>query len=775
MRSVFSLNLSFILLLSLSKITFCQQQEISITGFVSDKITGESLIGTNILIYKDTLKLSSDFIYGVATNNFGYYVIPKLKRDKYYIFFRHLGYRVSIKEIDLNVQESNLNYNVQLEPENIKLNEIIVEGEKIDKNVLSTIDVSPELLTKLPSMSGEVDLFRLLQLLPGVNKSSELSNGLYVRGGSPDQTLTLVDGSIIYNPSHIGNIASTFNSNAIHDVKLIKGAFPAEYGGRLSSVLDIKLRSGTKEKEKGTLGVGVINSFFNFEGPLEKSATYMVAGRIMYYDLLQNKFDKNSTVPRYTFHDLNGKVNYNLSESSIISLSAMYSYDNMYNPSADDIEYDIEWENLNVALNWLQINSKSLFLNSLLSLTNYKFSSKIGIGTNTVSSSSYYVNPNLTDLIFRQTAELNWAMNQKLKTGFEISFHNYDLLYNEYYDLSYEQDPYAGKDINAVEAALFLQNESVFFNSLKTNLGGRLFYFNDTNQLTFEPRISLSYELFYGLYLKGAAAVANQYLHLITRNDIALPSDLWYPATANIQPSRSTQYVFGIDKFFDEESYQTSIEFYYRDMKNIYEFKNSPEINPLNNSIEDQFVQGVGEAYGMELFFQKREGKLIGWIGYTLAWTKRKFDDLNLGRVFYPKYDRRHDLSLAATYSLNDQITFGATFTYATGMRYNAPTGQFIFNPIGISGPAQVLLDYDDLNTNKFPAYHKLDLNFNYKLRMTKTELNFYINLYNVYNRRNAYAQFIVFSEDAEGNEKVMLKRISLFPFIPAAGVSISF
>lgn len=775
MRSVFSLNLSFILLLSLSKITFCQQQEISITGFVSDKITGESLIGTNILIYKDTLKLSSDFIYGVATNNFGYYVIPKLKRDKYYIFFRHLGYRVSIKEIDLNVQESNLNYNVQLEPENIKLNEIIVEGEKIDKNVLSTIDVSPELLTKLPSMSGEVDLFRLLQLLPGVNKSSELSNGLYVRGGSPDQTLTLVDGSIIYNPSHIGNIASTFNSNAIHDVKLIKGAFPAEYGGRLSSVLDIKLRSGTKEKEKGTLGVGVINSFFNFEGPLEKSATYMVAGRIMYYDLLQNKFDKNSTVPRYTFHDLNGKVNYNLSESSIISLSAMYSYDNMYNPSADDIEYDIEWENLNVALNWLQINSKSLFLNSLLSLTNYKFSSKIGIGTNTVSSSSYYVNPNLTDLIFRQTAELNWAMNQKLKTGFEISFHNYDLLYNEYYDLSYEQDPYAGKDINAVEAALFLQNESVFFNSLKTNLGGRLFYFNDTNQLTFEPRISLSYELFYGLYLKGAAAVANQYLHLITRNDIALPSDLWYPATANIQPSRSTQYVFGIDKFFDEESYQTSIEFYYRDMKNIYEFKNSPEINPLNNSIEDQFVQGVGEAYGMELFFQKREGKLIGWIGYTLAWTKRKFDDLNLGRVFYPKYDRRHDLSLAATYSLNDQITFGATFTYATGMRYNAPTGQFIFNPIGISGPPQVLLDYDDLNTNKFPAYHKLDLNFNYKLRMTKTELNFYINLYNVYNRRNAYAQFIVFSEDAEGNEKVMLKRISLFPFIPAAGVSFSF
>jgi hypothetical protein len=410
-----------------------------------------------------------------------------------------------------------------------------------------------------------------------------------------------------------------------------------------------------------------------------------------------------------------------------------------------------------------------------LSFTNYEFSSKVGIGTNTLSSSSYYTNPNLTDLIFRQTAELNWAMNQKLKTGFEIAFHNYDLLYNEYYDLSYEQDPYAGEDINAVEAALFLQNESVFFNSLKTNLGGRLFYFNDTNQITFEPRVSVSYELMNGFYIKGAAAVANQYLHLITRNDIALPTDLWYPATENIRPSHSTQYVFGIDKYFEDESFQTSVEVYYRDMKNIYEFKNSPEINPLNNSIEDQFVQGVGEAYGMELFFQKREGNLIGWIGYTLSWTKRRFDELNLGKVFYPKYDRRHDLSLAATYNLTDQITLGATFTYATGMRYNAPSGQFVFNPIGVSGTSQILFNYDDLNTYKFPAYHKLDLNFNYKIRFTKTELNFYINLYNVYNRRNAYAQFLVFSEDADGNETIKLKRISLFPFIPAAGVSISF
>jgi hypothetical protein len=752
-----------------------QEKDISISGFVYDATTGEALIGTNILVYKDTINLNSDPIYGAAANNFGFYMLPKLKKAKYFLIFRYIGYKVTVKEVDLTSQQKDMNFNIQLKSENIKLDEIVVEGKKIDKNVLSTIDISPELIFKLPSFSGEVDLFRTLMLLPGINKGSELSNGLYVRGGSPDQTLTLVDGAVLYNPAHIGNIASTFNSNAIRDIKLIKGAFPAEYGGRLSSVLDIKLKSGTKEKETGTIGLGVINSFFSFEGPLKESATYMIAGRSMYYDALQRNFNKNSSIPLYHFYDLNGKINYNISDLSAFSLSVMYSSDRMYNPSEEDITYDIAWKNLNVTLNWLQINSKSLFLNSALSYVNYEFSSKVGIGSATTSSSSYFSKPNLTDLIFKQTAELNWAMNQKLKTGFEISFHNYDLLYNEYYDLSFEQDPYAGKNINSIEASLFFQNESELFDCLSTNIGGRIFYFDAKKVLSFEPRLSLSYKLLDDFYIKTAAALANQYLHLISRNDIALPTDLWYPATKNIEPSRSTQFVFGIDTYFNENTYQASIETYYRDMKKLYEFKNSPVINPLNNSIEDQFLRGEGEAYGAEIFFQKRDGNLQGWIGYTLSWTKRKFAELNAGKIFYPKYDRRHDLSLAATYNLNDAITFGATFTYATGMRYNAPSGQFIFNPIGISGVSQVLLDYDELNIYKFPAYHKLDLSFNYKIKFSKTDINLFINLYNVYNRRNAFAQFIVFPEDNSGNEKPMLKRISLFPFIPAAGVSITF
>lgn len=754
---------------------FPQEILSSVSGFVSDSISGVALGGTNILVYKDKPDFSTNPYYSTSANNYGFYILPKLIRSKYYVIFRYIGYKTLVKEITIYGDNTNIQQNITLIPENIQLKEVVVEGKKIEKDVLSTIDVSPELLSKLPSFSGEIDLFRMLQLLPGVSTASDFSNGLYVRGGSPDQNLTLVDGAIVYNPAHLGNIASTFNSNAIRDVKLIKSAFPAEYGGRLSSVLDIKLKSGTKEKETQTLGLGVINSFFAFEGPIKESATYMFAGRWMYYDALQRSFNKNSTVPLYNFYDVNGKINYNISGTSSFSASAIYSTDRLYSPTSEDIAYDIEWKNLDVTLNWIQINTNSLFLNSSLSYINYNFSSKIGIGATSTGSISYYSNPDITDLIIKQAAEINWAMNQKFKTGAEVSFHNYDLIYNEYYDIAYEQNPYIGQNLNSIEAALFFQNESEFFNSLSTNIGGRISYFLERNFLSFEPRVSLSYELFNNFYVKGAAAIASQYIHLISRNDITLPTDLWYPTTKKIEPSKSTQYVFGLDKYLADDLYQVSVEGYYKDMRNLYEFKNSPEINPLNNSIEDQFVKGKGEAYGIEFFAQRRKGDFKGWIGYTLAWTKRKFDDLNYGKVFYPKYDRRHDLSVAATYDLTRQLSFGATFTYSTGLRFSEPPGQFLFDPIGVGGSPKIMLNYGDVNTSQFPPYHKLDLSCNYNFKIGSISAAVYANLYNVYNRKNVFAQYIVTTKDEQGSDKIVVKRISLFPFIPMAGFSLTF
>jgi len=524
-----------------------QTGDYSISGFVTDAVTGEALVGTNILIYKDSLNFEQQPLSGAATNRFGYYAIPELLTGKHIMIIRYLGYKTSIKEVTVTGNTLNYNYSLELYPADIELEEVVVEGERKDKPITSTIDIPPELLAKLPTLSGEVDLFKSLEMLPGVNRASEISSGLYVRGGSPDQTLTLVDGVIVYNPAHLGNIASTFNSNALSEVRLIKGAFPAEYGGRLSSVLDIKLRSGTKEKDIGTVGVGLINSFAAFEGPLGSNSTYMISGRFMYYDFLQSKLNKSSTIPRYNFFDLNAKINYVLSESNIISISGLYSHDHAYSPpTATDTDYDIEWQNINLSLNWLQVNTSSLLLNSIISFIKYKFSSKIGVNPTAVTSYTYFSNPDLTDLYIRQNAELRWHQDHTLKLGFDLALHNYDLLYSDAYNEALEKDPYAGKDITSIEASLYFQNESQLTSELKTNLGGRVYYFANQKYLRFEPRISASYSFTPNFILKGAFAVAHQFLHLIVRNDITLPTDLWYPSTKQIQPGNQHNMYSGL-------------------------------------------------------------------------------------------------------------------------------------------------------------------------------------------------------------------------------------
>ena len=753
-----------------------QNDEFFLSGFITDGVSGEALLGTNILLYKDSLNLDTPPLTGTATNKFGYYVIPSLAKGTYFIITRHLGYKTNLSEIEITGTQQSETFSVELFPEDIELEEVIVEGKRKKEIITSTVDVSPELLSKLPTLTGEIDLFKSLELLPGVNKSSEISSGLYVRGGSPDQTLTLVDGVIVYNPAHLGNIASTFNTGAVSDVRLIKGAYPAEYGGRLSSVLDIKLRSGTKEKEKGTVGIGLINSFAAFEGPIGESSTYMISGRVMYYDVLQKNFNEESTIPRYNFYDLNAKINYILSESNIVSISGLFSKDHAYSPTTvSDTDYDIEWQNVNLSLNWLQVNKKSLLLNSIVSFINYEFTSKIGINPNTVSSYTYFSNPNVTDFYLRQNAEFRWHQDHIFKTGFDVALHNYDIIYSDIYNEALDKDPYAGKDITANEASLYFQSESKFTNELSANLGGRFYYFGNQKLFRFEPRVSASYNVTGDITLKGAFAIAHQYLHLIVRNDITLPTDLWYPSTGKIQPGKSSQYVFGFDSYWFDQNYLFSLEGFYKALNNIYEFKNAPQLNPLDNSIEDQFTSGQGEAYGIEFFLNKRKGRLSGWIGYTLSWSVRQFDNLNSGRKYYSKYDRRHDFSLVLAYKLLENFKIGLTWIYATGQRYSLPPGQFFFDPVGTGGNGQVQFNYTGLNTAQFPDYHKLDLNFNYGFKMFNSDFEAYINLYNLYNRHNAFAQYVVLEDNENGEQVPLLKQITLFPFIPSAGISIKF
>ncbi len=765
--------LPFILLIISSHLLQAQVKEAVISGFITNANSGETLIGANILLYKDSITVDKPPYSAAAANRYGFYSLPKLQKGKYILIARHIGYKTLIKEIDVTSDKSSIQYNIKLTPEEIKLEEVVVTGAKQKESEISTIDVSPDLLSKLPSLSGEVDLFKLLQLLPGIQTASEVSNGLYVRGGSPDQNLTLVDGVIVYNPSHMGNIASTFNSYAISDVKLIKGAFPAEYGGRLSSVLDVKLRSGTKERNKAHLGVGLINSFGTLEGPLGEKSTYMISGRTMYYDFMVKNFNKNSTLPRYNFYDLNSKITYNLSPISTLTLSGLLSHDKIYSRPGENFDYDIEWNNSFLSIDWLHINKNTVFLKTSLNYIGFDSKSIIGLDANQSTSSTYFASSKLKDLGFQENAEIKWNENNTLKAGIDATYHIYNLLFSNVYDSLLENNPLAGKDINSLEGSLYVQNESNFTSQLNSNYGIRWYYTSASKYYFIEPRISLSFAITNNTYLKSAFSITHQFLHLINKNDISLPTDLWYPSTKGILPSRSNEYVFGVDNYFSDKEYLLSIETYYRNMKNLYEFKNNPNLNPFDNSIEEQFTSGQGEAYGVEFFFNKRKGDFNGWIGYTLSWTKRKFDELNAGRIFYPKYDRRNDISLVISYKISDAFNAGITWQYATGQRYTLPTGQYLFQEINTQNTNTVYLNQSSLNSYKLPAYHRLDLNLSYSFNWLNNKVQAYLNILNVYNHQNPFAQYVTTIENPDGTKKLVVKRIMLFPIIPTFGFKI--
>jgi len=775
-NSSISSFLLIIILFSVLSNIITAQNNVTISGFITDNISGDPLIGSNILLYKDSISTDTPPFRGASSNRYGFYAIPKIIKGKYIIVFRNIGFRTEIKDLNITITSGTLSLNIGMIPEEVRLEEVVV-SETRDKEIgPSSVDVSPELLKMLPSVSGELDLFKSLQMVPGVKTANELSSGLYIRGGSPDQTLTLVDGVILYNPTHLGNFASTFNTNATQDIRLIKGAFPAEYGGRLSSVLDIKLRSGTKEKNKRKIGLGLVNSYVMLEGPIKEKTTYMVFGRMMYYDQLQKKFDKNSIIPRYNFNDVNAKITYSFSESNIVSLSGMLTEDNLYNPStSNDILYDIGWENKNISLNWLKISTNSLLLTNSVSYVNYKFNSLLQDVSKFGNPSDYFSSSNLDDILIKSNAELNWDENNRLKVGAELALHQYNLIYTDDYDPNLPLDPNTNTEITALEFSTFIQNEWNISQNLATNVGGRFYYFKNRKYFKIEPRVSVSYNVNDYFSLKAAYADAHQFLHLIVRNDITLPTDLWYPSSSNINPGKSSQYVFGLESEFDRKIYFASIEAYYKIINNLYEY-NDANITSDNENIENNFTEGEGEAYGLEFFVNKRAGNLTGWFGYTLSWTKRKFDDLNAGRIFFPRYDRRHDISIVLSYKLHSQINLSATWIYSTGQGYTVPVGQYSFSTPVLGNEKKLLYDYSQRNTFRMPAYHKLDLSLNYEFNWGTLPLQAYLNLLNVYNQKNAFAYYISARDEEDSlQDNVKMKQIVLFPFLPSIGITFEF
>ena len=748
-----------------------------ISGLVRSKNSNEAVVGASVYI---TLENSTKPIRGVYTNKFGFFSLPKVKAGKYIFIVSAVSFSQYKKEIVVSENE-NLSLQVELESKDIHIDEVVVEGNRDIPAIqrIGAIDISPSFIEKMPAIFGEIDVFRSLQLLPGVQTSSEISSGLYVRGGSPDQNLCLLDGVIVYNPAHFGGFFSVFNTDALKDIKLIKGGFPAEYGGRLSSVLDITMKEGSKERFSAETMISLISSKLTIEGPITKDASFMISGRRMYFDILMNMFMNSKDreqIPTYYFYDLNAKINYKFSEKDHLFISGFFARDVVDNPEDSELKFGMHWGNKTANIRWMHIASSTLFTNFSVIHTDYNFYTKIELDS--ISTNNFISESKIKDLTLRAEAQLFPADGHIIKSGVEITKHNFEAGANstQFFD---EMEFLGSKQLEAIESAFYIQDDWLLTKKLASNIGFRVFYFNKGNYFNLEPRISLSYELGTNSSLKSAFSVANQFLHLITREDISLPTDLWFPSTDTIKPSKSYQIMLGYEKYLFNKNYYFTVEAYYKKMYNLYEYKDSTSFS-LGLPLEEQFTQGKGEAYGIEFFFNKQVGDFSGWIGYTLAWTKRIFSELNLGRAFPPRYDRRHDISIVLSYKFNNKWEIGSSWVYGTGQAYTMPTGAYSFDDDPFSDSYidyySNKYQYSDRNGVRLPAFHKLDLNIMYKSTFFGFPSVFSLNIYNVYNRKNPFAWYIdeVYDESTYEFKKVV-KQLTLFPIIPSIGYSVRF
>ncbi|WP_339792329.1 TonB-dependent receptor [uncultured Imperialibacter sp.] len=776
-------------LLCVTTITLAQSNTIS--GYVRDRETGESLIGANVFD-KRTLK-------GTTTNHFGYYTLP-LTYSEVHLVFSYVGYLPVDTLINL---KGNVELSIRLIPQSM-LDEIVVTAEEdlVDMPQMSRIGIPVDQIKSLPALAGEVDIFKALQLMPGIQSGSEGSSGLYVRGGGPDQNLILLDGVPVYNASHLFGFFSVFNADAINNVEVIKGGFPARYGGRLSSVIDISMKEGNNQKLKGTGSIGLISSKLTLEGPLKKEkSSFIVSARRTYIDILARPLIKATTdggeTAGYFFYDLNAKVNYTFSDRDRIYLSTYTGDDKAYARSkdfyvSDNTRYDykdefgLKWGNITSAFRWNHVFTPKIFSNVTATYSKYQFDifqeyyNKTTTPTETTEDSGatrYF--SGIHDLALKTDFELTPHIDHQLRAGASAIHHTFNpgILA---YTASNDADTTLGSTkTRGLELATYFEDDWTISKAIRVNAGVHFSAFN-VNSVWYQkvqPRINARYLFNNGLAIKASYATMAQFIHLLTNSSIGLPTDLWVPATKNIKPQYSSQVAIGVAKNITK-TYEVSIEAYYKDMTNLIEYSEGASYLDPQKDWQDKVSTGNGVSYGTELLIQKKTGRFSGWIGYTLSRTERTFPDLNFGKTYPYKYDRRHDVSLVGIYKLRDDFELSATWVYGTGNAVSLPeeryAGQGQFN----GGPGRPtyyfydeLLYYPSRNNYRMRAYHRLDVSVSKTKKKKWGQQTWSFGAYNAYSRANPF--FMDIGYDRSGNKK--FKQYSLFPIIPSVRYNFEF
>ncbi len=723
-----------------------------ISGYVKDSATGETIIGATVRVRSEKR--------GAITNKSGYFALYLPADKELKLEVSYLGYKTITKIVRLKEGE-RLTQTLLMAAENLQGEEVVVTTdrtkERRESPQVSTVSIKPSEIASLPK-AGEADIFRVLQLLPGVQTISEVSSGLYIRGGSPDQNLILLDGSVLYNPNHFFGFFSTFNSDAIKDVDLIKGGFPAQYGGRLSAVLSVTNKDGDLYATHGAFSLGLISSRATVETPVGNGAI-MLSARRTYIDAILNAAGllKSLDLPNYYFYDLNGKFTQNFGDNDKIAVSGYGGLDKLYYSNGSQAsQVDIRWGNQSGAISWTHLFANDIFTKFNFNGSHYFSLLKFGLGDD-----AFTFDNQIFDYTLHGDLEDITSGNNVLKAGFQLSQYNFLLKISVG-----DNPPNANIDQKPIYYAGYVSDEWKPTEAFAITPGLRIDGITTRkNDLGIDPRISLRYILNPDVTLKASYGIYHQYLDLAS-NPLFSAFDLWMPVDSTQAPQRAQQFVLGVSTV-PFEDFTFEVETYYKDMHNLVELR--PNII-TGSKLSDVFFVGSGYSYGIEFFLQKQVGDWTGWLGYSFAYTRRKFPAINDDAPFPPTYDRRHDINAVLTYRLNDRWTLGSTFVYATGQPYsqtqafyNASEPDYDGKLIPIEGPKNGL---------RLEPYHRLDLSATYSFGLFSDKRNAELNIdiYNVYNHRNVWFRRINTDVIPATSEDVRL-----LPILPTFGIQVKF
>jgi len=781
--------LTTILLFCFVLLSFSQKYTIS--GNIKDATNGEDLIGVNVLV-KELKGV------GASTNGYGFYSLT-LPKGEYTIIYSFIGMQDVLFKVKL---DKNIRNNMELGSGVEQLDEVVITGEKENKNVTSNdigvTNLDMKEIEMIPVLMGEQDIMKTIQLMPGVKSAGEGSSGFFVRGGGADQNLILLDGAPVYNASHMLGFFSVFNSDAIKDVKLYKGAAPAEFGGRLSSVMDIKMKEGNAKHLAVSGGIGLISSRLTIEAPIVKNkGSFIISGRRTYADMfLKLSSDSKLKDSQLYFYDLNLKANYRIGANDRIFLSGYFGRDKF----GFSDKFGFDWGNKTGTLRWNHIFNEKLFSNTTFIYSDYNYVINIRDGLVKIGS-------DIQDFNFKQDFDYFLNNNNKIKIGGNIIHHTFkpgDIDVDE--EVGFNSSSIENR--YSLESAVYISNEQKLSKKLSLNYGlrytnftqlgpGDMFSYNiygdiiDTTTYAknekvvsyngWSPRILANYTLNKRSSIKASLSRNYQYLHMLSNSTSGTPLDVWMPSSNNIKPEIADQIALGYFRNFKDNLFEFSTEIYYKTIQNALDYKTGAEVT-LNEAAEGQLLFGDGRAYGIEFFLKKRKGKFTGWLSYTLARSEIKLDEINDGNWYPTHQDRTHDVSVVGMYQINERWNISGSWVYYTGNAVTFPSGKYTVD-------GQIYNLYSERNGYRMPDYHRMDLGITLKGKKHKYLLNpdtgekqkikkrfqssWNLSVYNLYMRENAY--MISFEENESDPSKTEAVQLSLFKIIPSITYNFKF